>query len=132
RKLISGGVIISAKKNVPYRKETDKILIAMLRKIAVMDSVALRTGEKNGRPSKLYPQIAVILEIHESPEPHDRPLRQTCAKRICGVQLEQHRHRYGCVKCEEKILQPILSGPRQRIEFRVQVMHFVVLPQDRA
>src|SRR5690349_25003129 len=105
----------------------------MLGKIAVMNSVALRTGKKNGSLSELQPQIAVILEIQECPKSHDRTLRQTCAKRIrSGIQLEQHRHGYRYEKCEEKILQPVLSRPRQCVEFWVQVMHLVVLPQERA
>ena len=88
-KFVSCRLIVSAKENVPDRKEGDKILVTMLWKVAVMYPMALGTRKENGRSPELQPQIAVILKIQERPGSDYRSLNEPGAKKVRGVKFEQ-------------------------------------------
>ena len=53
-------------------------------------------------------------------------------ERIHRIEFEQHGHGNRYEENREEAFQPVLPLSRQRIEFRVHVMHLVVLPQDIA
>ncbi len=75
----------------------------------------------------------MILIYEERQQPNHGSLNQSHIKKI-GALVELKQYCYGdrFEKNLEEAFQPVLPWPGKRIEFRIQVMHFMVLPQNFA